>query len=227
MGLPSAFESINYNVAQLVVTGIIFRFLSDSDFITKTYFSNIVIFFYVFSNSIAQGAQILVGYHMGNGEPDQADRVCMRSLRISLVISMAISIGALFVRCQLMMIFTSDPVIVQAGAALFFIDLFVEFGRTFNIVVINGLRGAGDTVYPSVVAVFSMWLVSTLGSFILAVPMGLGLRGIWIAFAADECLRGLLMQLRWKSGKWRSKSLYSRSEDAKAANEDPTVSALS
>ena len=216
-----------YNVAQLVVTGIIFRFLSDSDFITKTYFSNIVIFFYVFSNSIAQGAQILVGYHMGNGEPDQADRVCMRSLRISLVISMAISIGALFVRCQLMMIFTSDPVIVQAGAALFFIDLFVEFGRTFNIVVINGLRGAGDTVYPSVVAVFSMWLVSTLGSFILAVPMGLGLRGIWIAFAADECLRGLLMQLRWKSGKWRSKSLYSRSEDAKAANEDPTVSALS
>ena len=197
VGLPSAFESINYNVAQLVVTGIIFRFLSDSDFITKTYFSNIVIFFYVFSNSIAQGAQILVGYHMGNGEPDQADRVCMRSLRISLVISMAI------------------------------IDLFVEFGRTFNIVVINGLRGAGDTVYPSVVAVFSMWLVSTLGSFILAVPMGLGLRGIWIAFAADECLRGLLMQLRWKSGKWRSKSLYSRSEDAKAANEDPTVSALS
>ena len=227
VGLPSAFESINYNVAQLVVTGIIFRFLSDSDFITKTYFSNIVIFFYVFSNSIAQGAQILVGYHMGNGEPDQADRVCMRSLRISLVISMAISIGALFVRRQLMMIFTNDPVIVQAGAALFFIDLFVEFGRTFNIVVINGLRGAGDTVYPSVVAVFSMWLVSTLGSFILAVPMGLGLRGIWIAFAADECLRGLLMQLRWKSGKWRSKSLYSRSEDAKAANEDPTVSALS
>ena len=227
VGLPSAFESINYNVAQLVVTGIIFRFLSDSDFITKTYFSNIVIFFYVFSNSIAQGAQILVGYHMGNGEPDQADRVCMRSLRISLVISMAISIGALFIRRQLMMIFTNDPVIVQAGAALFFIDLFVEFGRTFNIVVINGLRGAGDTVYPSVVAVFSMWLVSTLGSFILAVPMGLGLRGIWIAFAADECLRGLLMQLRWKSGKWRSKSLYSRSGDAKAANAQPAISPLS
>ena len=78
VGLPSAFESINYNVAQLVVTGIIFRFLSDSDFITKTYFSNIVIFFYVFSNSIAQGAQILVGYHMGNGEPDQAASVYAR-----------------------------------------------------------------------------------------------------------------------------------------------------
>ena len=36
VGLPSAFESINYNVAQLVVTSIIFHFLSDTDFITKT-----------------------------------------------------------------------------------------------------------------------------------------------------------------------------------------------
>lgn len=31
VGLPSAFESINYNVAQLVVTSIIFHFLSDTD----------------------------------------------------------------------------------------------------------------------------------------------------------------------------------------------------
>lgn len=119
VGLPSAFETINYNIAQLVVTSIIFHFLSDNDFITKTYFSNIVIFFYVFSNSIAQAAQILVGYHIGNSDPDSADRVCMRSLRISLVISMSISVAAIFLRRQLMMVFTSDPVIVAAGAALF------------------------------------------------------------------------------------------------------------
>ena len=74
---------------------------------------------------------------MGNGDPESADRVCMHSLKVSLLISMSISIGALFVRQYLMMIFTTDPVIVQAGASLFFIDLFVEFGRTFNIVVIN------------------------------------------------------------------------------------------
>lgn len=38
VGIPSAFETINYNVAQLVVTSIIFHFLSDNDFIAKTYF---------------------------------------------------------------------------------------------------------------------------------------------------------------------------------------------
>ena len=43
--------------------------------------------------------------------------------------------------------------------------------------------------------------------YILAVKCGMGLYGLWIAFAADECFRGVLMVYRWKSGKWRNKGL--------------------
>jgi Na+-driven multidrug efflux pump len=30
---------------------------------------------------------------------------------------------------------------------------------------------------------------------------------MWIALAADECFRGVLMLLRWRSNKWREKRL--------------------
>lgn len=218
VGLPSAFESINYNLSQLVVTSMIFRFLSTSDFITKTYVANIVIFFYVFSNAIAQGAQILVGYYIGNGDTNGANKVCMHSLKLALIISTSFSLLSLLVRQQLIMIFTKDPIVVAAGAAILVIDIFVEFGRTFNIVLISGLRGAGDTIYPVVCGVFSMWLLATLGAYILAIPGGLGLNGIWIAFAADECVRGFLMLLRWKSGRWKTKSIYAQSGSATSEN---------
>lgn len=214
IGLPSAFESINYNISQLVVTSIIFHFLSGTDFIAKTYFSNLIVFSYVFASSLGQAAQILVGYHIGDGDPDSADRVCIYSLKVSLALSMAMSIIAWIFRVRLMNIFTADPAVVAIGASLFFIDIFVEFGRAFNIVLISGLRGAGDTVYPSVVSIIPVWLLATVGAYLLAVPMQLGIRGIWIAFAADECLRGLLMLLRWKSGKWKTKALYRRSQPA-------------
>ena len=102
--------------------------------------------------------------------------------------------------------------IIRAGIPLLYFLAFITYAQTSQVVFSGCLRGAGDTVYPSVVAVFSMWIVSTLGCYLLAVPLGLGLPGIWIAFAADECLRGLLMQLRWKSGTWRNKSLYSRAK---------------
>ena len=90
---------------------------------------------------------------------------------------------------------------------LIIINIFVELGRTSNLVVISSLRGAGDVYFPTGVAVFSMWIVSTLGAYVLAVVFGLGLSGLWIAFAADECLRGILMLWRWKSGKWREKRI--------------------
>ena len=37
--------------------------------------------------------------------------------------------------------------------------------------------------------------------------MGLQAVGAYIAMAADECARAVGMVLRWKSGKWKSKSL--------------------
>ena len=37
--------------------------------------------------------------------------------------------------------------------------------------------------------------------------MGLLAVGAYIAMAGDECARAVGMVLRWKSGKWKSKSL--------------------
>ena len=33
----------------------------------------------------------------------------------------------------------------------------------------------------------------------------MGLRGVWIAMAADEILRGIIVCIRWKKGSWRGK----------------------
>ena len=39
------------------------------------------------------------------------------------------------------------------------------------------------------------------------VHMGLQALGAYIAMASDECARAIGMVLRWKSGKWKGKSL--------------------
>jgi Na+-driven multidrug efflux pump len=78
----------------------------------------------------------------------------------------------------------------------------LEPGRTFNLVVINALRAAGDARYPVMVGTGSMVVVMALGSWLLGVKLGLGLVGVWIAYAADEWLRGLLMWRRWATLAW-------------------------
>jgi len=55
--------------------------------------------------------------------------------------------------------------------------------------------------------VVSMWGVAVPLAWWLGVHLGIGLAGIWIAFAVDEWVRGLLMMLRWKSRALEKKAL--------------------
>jgi Na+-driven multidrug efflux pump len=37
------------------------------------------------------------------------------------------------------------------------------------------------------------------------IPLGYGLVGMWIGFALDENIRGVILLRRWRSGKWKDK----------------------
>lgn len=207
IGVPSAFESFNYNISQIVVTSIVLNCLSDTELITKTYISNISMFFYIFSVSIGQASQIMTGHLCGAKKYDEAYKSGLKAFRCAFIIAMCLEVVGIIFRYNLIGLFTDNQAVIEMGANLIILTIFVEMGRTTNLTIINALRGAGDVFFPTGVAIFSMWIVSTLGSYLLAVPLGLGLNGLWIAFAADECLRGILMLWRWKKGKWRSKVL--------------------
>ncbi|MDO4418895.1 MAG: MATE family efflux transporter [Ruminococcus sp.] len=207
IGVPSAFETFLYNISQVVITAIVLNCLTDAELITKTYVQNITMFFYIFTVAISQASQIITGHLVGAKKFDEVKRKAYRNYLYALSITISICIvGAIFGE-KLMGIFTADEVVIALGAQVLFINIFLELGRTTNLVIIGCLRGAGDVYFPTICAVFSMILVSTLGSYILAVVCGLGIHGLWIAIAADEVIRGILMLLRWRSEKWRTKGI--------------------
>ena len=51
-----------------------------------------------------------------------------------------------------------------------------------------------------------MTVVMAGGSWFLGLHLGWGLTGVWIAYAADEWLRGLVMWHRWLSLGWLRKA---------------------
>ncbi len=214
VGIPAAFESINYNLSQLIITSIALRFMTDNEYITRSYTQNITSVFYIFSLSIGQGAQILTSHYVGAKEYDKAYRELWKSLLLGYGLTAVMcTIGVVF-RHQLVGIFTDNPEVIAIGGNLIIINVILEVGRCTNLIVINSLRGAGDVFFPTGAAIFSMWVISTLGSYILVVVCGWGIYGMWIALTADECFRAVLMIFRWKNGKWRGKSLAASAESA-------------
>ena len=205
IGIPSALETFLYNLSQLVITSLVLNFLTEAELITKTYVQNITMFFYLFAVAIAQASQIITGHLVGAKKTDEAYRRGFRSYSFALAIAAGICVIGVILRSQLMGIFTADEAVITMGANILLINTVLEFGRTTNLVLIACLRGSGDVYFPTFCAIFSNWLISVLGSYLLAVVFGMGIYGLWIALAADECIRGVMMILRWKSGKWKAK----------------------
>lgn len=207
VGVPSALETFLYNISQIIITSIVLNCLTETELITKTYLHNITMFFYIFAVAIGQASQILIGHLVGAKRFEEANRQAYKSYGLALVIVLSAAlIGAIFGK-NLVSIFTDDLSVIALGSSLLFINLALEFGRTSNLVLIACLRGTGDVFYPTACAIFSNMLVCTLGSYIFAVVLDMGIYGLWIAIAADECLRGALMFLRWRSGKWQTKRI--------------------
>jgi Na+-driven multidrug efflux pump len=78
------------------------------------------------------------------------------------------------------------------------------------VVVINALRATGDARFPVLAGALSMLLVMAGGSWLLGVHFRFGLVGVWIAYAADEWLRGLIMAARWLRLGWVPSAVATR-----------------
>jgi Na+-driven multidrug efflux pump len=146
--------------------------------------------------------EIVVGHLIGAGDLHAAHRLVRRALAAGLVTSVIAAATAALAGPWLLALFTQDPQILAQAAVLLWWTVLLEPGRTFNLVVINALRAAGDARYPVVVGAGSMLVVLAGGSWLLGAHLGLGLVGVWWAYAADEWLRGLLMWRRWARLGW-------------------------
>ncbi len=201
VGIPGGLNNLAYSLSQLVTTSII-SLTGDTMVASKVYVSNLVHYIALIGMAFSSASTIMVGYRVGEGKYDEADTIRKLVTRIALCSNIVFSLLLICVRQPLMGIFTKDPVILEIACNIIMIDLVVEIGRALNNSLAGALQAAGDVKYQLVVNQGSGWLVSVLGSYILAIVCGLGLYGVWIAFALDEMTRGLILVKRWNSNKW-------------------------
>jgi Na+-driven multidrug efflux pump len=201
IGLPGAAENVAYRLSYMVSVAVAGT-LGAQALATQAYAQQIIHLVLLFGLATGLSVEVLVGHLIGAGQLHAAHRLVRRALARGLAVSVAVAMSAALAGPWLLQAFTQDTRLIAAGTALLWWTVLLEPGRTFNLVVINALRAAGDARYPVVAGAFSMVLVLAGGSWLLGIHLGLGLVGVWIAYAADEWLRGLLMWRRWARLRW-------------------------
>ena len=206
IGIPAMSENISYNLSQVVVTYFINQ-ISNEALAARTYCANIIMFVYLFCVSITQGGDILVGHLVGQRHHQAAYVLGNYFFRWSMIITLTGSALLAVFGHGILSAFTSNEEIIAMGVWIFVVDWFLEIGRTSNIFATSTLRATGDALYPLLIAIIFNWTVAVGLGYVVGIPLGFGLIGMWIAFALDENIRGVILMRRWRSGKWRTKGL--------------------
>ncbi|MGL5745675.1 MAG: MATE family efflux transporter, partial [Cetobacterium sp.] len=171
----------------------------------RTYLALISSFIMIFSIALGHGTAIQVGQLVGAGDKEKAYDQCMKSLTMSFIAATIISVLVYFFRYGIMEMFTKDTEVIQIAAKVFPWMIYIETGRTFNIVVINALHAAGDIKFPMIMGCVVMLGVAAPLSWVLGIKMEWLLVGVWIANGTDEWIRGFGMLWRWKTKRWMAK----------------------
>lgn len=206
IALPSGTEALSYNVSQTFILRFI-NLMGTSAVTAKVYGSMLANVAYVYAIAAAQATQILLGYMIGGRKYDEVSPRVWSTIRIALAASELLTLVILLFCDPVYSLFTQDPVVHQLGRQILYVEFLLEIGRSMNIVMVRCLTTAGDVWYPVGVGIASMWTVAVLGGWLLGHRLGLGLVGIWLAMAFDECIRGLLFAIRFHGGKWKEKNL--------------------
>lgn len=204
IGIPSGAENFSYNLSQICILSVINPY-GAAVTATKGYCSLLANFAYVYAIAISEAVQIVIGYLLGSGKVEEVEKKVWWTLKISI----AVCVGMMFIiwlfSHSVLGIFTRDEEMLALGKQVLFIDIFLEFGRAINILMTKSLISVGEIKLPICVGISFHWAVALLLSYILGGILHLGLQGVWVAMAIDECSRGIIYFLRFRTNKWKKK----------------------
>ncbi len=202
VAIPSGAEGISYNLSQMVVLGVVNTF---GTYVvnTKVYVGMAANVAYIYSVAIAQALQVVIGYLVGAGRKELVGKKVWTVQAVATAASVGMSIILYFNSTAFVGLFTEDERILALAHQVLLVEIFLEIGRSMNIVMVKALIATGDVKFPVACGIVCQWLVAALFSYIIGSVLGLGLTGVWIALAMDECIRGFIYIIRFKMGKWK------------------------
>lgn len=199
IGVPSAALEFSYRIGFMVSLAAGAR-LGVVALAAQAYTLQIQRVVLLVSLAIGWACEIMVGRLVGGGELRKAEQLVRKAMRNGLLASGAGIVLAALAAPWIMRMFTRDEQVIHAAQTLLFIAILLETGRVYNLIYIGVLRASGDAVYPVVASIASIVIVLGVGSYWFG--RWFGLPGIWLAYAADEWIRGLLMWARWRWHGW-------------------------
>jgi putative MATE family efflux protein len=217
IGLPTGLQQTFVALGMMAVMGIVNGFGTDvvAGYTAAGRLDSLaVIPSMVFSIALST----FVGQNIGAGKIDRVKKGLTRTMLMSSATAIVISILLIIFKYPLMGLFTRDQAVINIGGE--YLTIVTSFYLLFTGMFVYGgvMRGAGDTLVPMFITLFSLWIVripvalflskDTIEIFGLSLKgAGLGQTGIWWSIPSGWGIGLVLSFIYYRTGRWKRKSI--------------------
>ena len=146
---------------------------------------------------IGSATTIRVSHQMGKGDLHAVRMASRASVHLCLLMN---TIGAaimIFGRNYIPYIFTDDPEVIPIASTLLLIGGLFQYADGLQCIGAAMLRGIQDVRVPMRIALFSYIGIALPLGLYLTFPLGLGAKGMWMAFVIALAIPAVLYHIRF------------------------------
>ena len=199
IGAPMGLQHVLMGGAQIVSTMIVAP-LGTIAIAANSFAITVESICYMPGFGLAEAATTLVGQALGGGQRLLTRSFAFMSVGMGMVVMTFMGVLMYLFAPELMGVMTPVAAIRDLGAASLRIEAFAEPMFAAAIVANGVFVGAGDTMKPAIMSLFSMWAIRLTLAYALAQQYGL--KGVWTAMAIELSFRGILFLIRLFSKGW-------------------------
>jgi putative MATE family efflux protein len=163
----------------------------------------IIIFALLPAWGLSNAASTLVGQNLGAGHPQRAERSVWITAYVNMVLMGILGLILVFSPEFFIGFFIDDPHVIADGIICLKIISFGFVMYALGMVLVQGFNGSGDTMTPTIINLFSFWLLEIPLAYLLAITFGFGLNGACWAIIVAESTLTLISIFIFKRGKWK------------------------
>ena len=203
IGAPAGMEKLIMRLGQLFYNSMIIS-IGVSEYVAHNIAGNIESYTYIPALGFGVATATLVGITLGEGNSEKSKEIVYLADVIATICMVLIGILLFIFAPQIVKIFTdTKEVQIMVVNVLRLIALFQCFIAITQIFT-SALQGAGDTKFPMYATFIGIWGIRVGIGYFLGVVINLGLFGVWIAYALDITIRGILLMVRFNHGRWKN-----------------------
>ena len=206
IGLPTGFQQTFVAAGMVALYWVVNKFGVDAN-AAYSVAGRIDSFAALPAMSFAIALSTFVGQNLGANKPERVKTGLRATFILTSSVTLVISAIIVVFSKYLMMMFTNDAVVIELGRSYLLVigSTYILFSSMF---VVNGvLRGAGDTLVPMFISLFSLWVIRIPVAYFLSRNPALGVHGVWWAIPFGWLSGLILYYFYYRSGRWKKKAV--------------------